>query len=707
MPPLTRLQRVLRLRWTLLAAIFMAPLLVLLAWSEAEAYAGPGAGFAIVTSFLVVIAAVGLAGMYLVAWPFRLLWRFVSGKRAFKYARTKRVVVLGLDGLDAGLCRRFLDEGKLPNLAGLHFLPLATTNPAISPVAWSTFQTGMDPSYHAIFDFLRPTRSSYSAEISSVIITRPWRSFRIGRYRVPLGRTRVRLRRQGVPFWKILGDHGIFSAILRVPVSFPPERFRGVSLSAMCVPDLRGTQGTFTLYTSHAECSGESEGGIRVPVTLEGNRVKAELVGPPNPFLESNPPLRLPFRVELGRDRDKAVLVIGRRKVHLDRGRHSDWVRIAFRPGFGVKIRGLVRFCLMETSPNFRLYVSPIHFDPERPVLPISQPRAYSVYLSKRFGPYATLGLAEDTWALNEGAVGGEEFLDGTYRIHQERESMFFDALDKVRRGLVVCVFDASDRIQHMFLRTLSSDETARGNEDRLENAVEAMYRRMDDLVGRTRSALRSGDVLLVISDHGFRPFKRGINLNAWLRQEGFLCLKENAHPGGWFAGVDWERTSAYALGLSGLYLNRRGRDSKGTVGREDARRLKATIRSRLEALKDPANPDARPVNVVFDTEEIYSGPYRDEAPDLLIGYGDGYRVSWEAATGHTDGEVFEDNEKAWGGDHCVDPSLVPGVLFSTLPLEGVKHAGLADIAPSVLDLFGVEPPPAMKGRALFGAEVS
>jgi len=287
---------------------------------------------------------------------------------------------------------------------------------------------------------------------------------------------------------------------------------------------------------------------------------------------------------------------------------------------------------------------------------------------------------------------------------------MFFDALERVRRGLVVCVFDASDRIQHMFMRTLFEDHPANRDKelDRHRGVIETMYRRMDDLVGRTRAKLREGDVLLVMSDHGFRNFRRGVNLNAWLREEGLLHLKEGEGAGGaWYRGVDWTRTKAYALGLSGIYINRRGRESQGIVTSAEAVQLKESIRSKLESLKDPATPGAAPVSRAFDSEETYQGPYRDECPDVLVGYGDGYRISWSGATGHVEGDVFEDNTRSWSGDHCVDPALVPGVLYSSLPLEGGDTASLVDLAPTVLDLFGVDVPPNMRGRALFSVEAA
>jgi hypothetical protein len=87
-------------------------------------------------------------------------------------------------------------------------------------------------------------------------------------------------------------------------------------------------------------------------------------------------------------------------------------------------------------------------------------------------------------------------------------------------------------------------------------------------------------------------------------------------------------------------------------------------------------------------------------APDLIVGYESGYRVSWDAAVGRTTREVFHDNLKAWSGDHCVDPSVVPGVLFCNHAIDG-DQPRLLDIAPTVLGVFGVPAPEYMDGRAL------
>ena len=91
-----------------------------------------------------------------------------------------------------------------------------------------------------------------------------------------------------------------------------------------------------------------------------------------------------------------------------------------------------------------------------------------------------------------------------------------------------MCVFDATDRIQHMFWRDIDPAHPAgRGREQAPHrDAIRELYRHNDALVGRVRQQLRDGDVLMVISDHGFSSFRRGVNLNQWLLREGYLMLK-------------------------------------------------------------------------------------------------------------------------------------------------------------------------------------
>jgi predicted AlkP superfamily phosphohydrolase/phosphomutase len=199
--------------------------------------------------------------------------------------------------------------------------------------------------------------------------------------------------------------------------------------------------------------------------------------------------------------------------------------------------------------------------------MPVSHPSPFADYLARRVGPFATVGLAEDTDALNAGVIDEAAFLAQVESLHVERERMLLEALCRCRDGLVACVFDGSDRVQHMFHRGREPDHPANSTIPcEHPQAIEAAYRRADDTVGKVVAELREGDVLLVLSDHGFCSFRRCVDLNAWLRDAGYLHLKESATGGSWLRDVDWSRTRAYALGLSGLYVNLLGREGSGIV---------------------------------------------------------------------------------------------------------------------------------------------
>jgi predicted AlkP superfamily phosphohydrolase/phosphomutase len=373
-------------------------------------------------------------------------------------------------------------------------------------------------------------------------------------------------------------------------------------------------------------------------------------------------------------------------------GEYTGWQRLRFRTAIGAAASGMARFLVTETEPEFSLYMTPLNLDPERPALPISHPPYYAAYLANLLGTYATVGMAEDTWALNEGAIDEDAFLRQAWDIFAEREAMFLNALESTHRGVVACVFDTSDRIQHMFYRRL-------GTAHPHANAIEEMYRRMDSLVGKAMANARSGTALMVLSDHGFCAFRRGVNVNAWLRDNGYLSLKNGGRESGsFFEGVDWSRTRAYALGLGGFYLNMQGREAQGIVDRREAEPLKAEIIRNLAALRD--DDGATPIRNVYATASLYRGPYLDAAPDFIVGYNEGYRCSWEGAVGKVAAHTIEDNHKAWSGDHCVDPVLVPGVLFSNRKIDAA-NPGIEDLAPTALSLFGVEAPAWMEGKPL------
>lgn len=651
-------------------------------------YIGPGAGFAFIGSFLTIVLSLIASLVSLLVWPFRMLWLALRRQGRFGNARVKKVIVLGLDGLDPNLTERWMAEGKLPNLQSLrdngHYTRLRTTFPPLSPVAWSTFATGVNPAGHNIFDFLNRDLRTYAPELSSARVRNTTKFFKLFKWRIPFSRPSLELRRKSKPFWEILGKHGIGSTILRIPVTFPAMPFNGRLLSAMSTPDLRGTQGSFSWFTSDA-IESSVEGGLKLPLTRTTEGWHGVLPGPDGASVDFTLQRHSPTGCKLN---------VADKTWQLKVGEYSPWIRLSF------PARGIVRFLLTEIDPAISLYVTPVEIDPENPALPISHPAHYAIYLAKLLGSFATLGMAEDTWALNEGAIDEDAFLKQAKLIQSERESMFFNALDRTRRGVAACVFDTTDRVQHMFFRHMNA-----GGQNRHAEVIEDLYRDMDRIVGRTLPYVDKNTALFVLSDHGFCNFRRGINLNSWLHQNGLLALEEGrTESGEYFAGIDWSRTRAYTFGLSGVYLNLQGREAQGIVPPSEAAHLKSELLECLTNLPDDIDGQVA-IKAVYDSNRIYHGPYLDAAPDLIVGYSPGYRASWSAAVGKVTTAVFEDNHKCWSGDHCVDPSAVPGVLFSNQPSRAPDlrtDPGIEDMAPTILRLLGVDPPSYMEGQALF-----
>src|SRR6266481_443077 len=268
----------------LLIALILLP-------SLAHAYAGPGAGFAVLSSFWAIFVAFLYSFYALMTWPFRQLFRFLRLRNAYGKATFERAVILGFDGMDPELADRFMNEGRLPNLVKLRdkgtFSKLRTTFPAISPVAWSTFMTGVNPGKHNIYDFLARDTSNYLPYLSSAEIKGQNRHLKIGKYSIPFGKTEVKAMRKGTPFWHWLGNAGIFSSVIRVPVTFPPEKFQGVLLSGMCVPDLKGSQGTFCLCTTRVSNGKFSEDGVRVSDESKNGVCHSYVPGPDSPLVET------------------------------------------------------------------------------------------------------------------------------------------------------------------------------------------------------------------------------------------------------------------------------------------------------------------------------------------------------------------------------------------------------------------------------------
>ena len=603
----------------------------------------------------------------------------------------KSVIVLGVDGMDPSFVERHWSA--LPNLRRLRDLGgltrLATTTPPQSPVAWATFITGTDPAQHGLFDFVHRDPSTLQPISSMAETIEPAHQLAIGPYLLPLSKARVRSFRSGRTFWEILAQHGVPVTMIRMPTNYPPIQRAGRALAGMGTPDLEGTFGTFTWYTDDPnEPGGAVPGGRIVPVQAIGHRVVLPIDGPANSLRRDHRPVRLQMVADIDPDAPAARFQIGEQEFILKRGEWSPWIRVRF-PLLGrlAGVEGMFRLYARELHPGIRIYRSPLNVDPADPALPVSAPESYGRELARRIGPFYTQGIEEDTAALRQGVLDLPEYLEQSRLVAEEHTTMLRDSLDRFREGLLFFYFSTIDRDSHMLW-------------GKHETELLRTYQAVDADIGRVLR--RAGDVaatVIVMSDHGFAAFNRGVNLNTWLWREGFLALDHPTTPARDepFASIDWKRTRAYAMGLNALYLNLAGREQHGIVapGAERDRLLQELAR-RLREFRDPETGQfpIADVQAVGKSASVF-------APDLIVGYAPGYRASWETALGDVPAGLIRINTDAWIGDHCIAAAAVPGVLIGNRRPR-VSDPQLKDLTVTILKEFGVAPDAAMSGRPVY-----
>jgi predicted AlkP superfamily phosphohydrolase/phosphomutase/uncharacterized membrane protein YfcA len=626
-------------------------------------------------------------------------------------AQKKRLLILGIDGMDPQLLRQSMAEGKMSNFAALasrgSFLTLQTSIPPQSPVAWSNLITGMNPGGHDVFDFIHRDPVTLTPYFSTSQVKPPKHNLRFGKWMIPLSEGEVLLLRQGKAFWQYLDERKIRVTVFRIPSNFPPVPNKGKTFAGMGTPDLLGGYGTFSFHTDDPIFTpGPLNGGVIYQVQVAGDHVEGQLHGPANTLRKENPEVTIPFTVDRDALEPVARFSIQDQQFILREHEWSPWIRIQFTfiPGLE-SITGICRFYLKQVRPQFELYVSPINIDPSNPALPISTPQNYARELAHDVGVFYTQGIAEDTKALTSGVLDDDEYLEQAHSVFEEQRRLFEHELPRFQEGLFFFYFSSLDLNQHMFWRatdpifpTYDAELAAKHGK-----VLEEYYREMDGILGETLRAADENTTVLVVSDHGFAPFRRSFNLNTWLVENRYLVLRAGASGQGRdiFRDTDWPRTRAYGLGLNGLYLNLSGREKNGIVkpGAE-ADALQREIAARLETVRDPISKEQMITRVDRSTE-AYSGPYVSQAPDLIVGYNRGYRVGWDSVLGGISASVMEDNTQPWSGDHCIDNTKVPGVVLSNRAIRADNPA-LTDIAPTVLAEFGIARPATMLGHSIF-----
>lgn len=675
-------------------------------------YVEPGSGFVFLqnTSLLWGII-LGLFGSLFLFFGlfFRFLKRFfwiffillailiIGGLMIYKERGGKKVIILGIDAMDPKITEQLIQEGKLPNFSSLKtegtYSYLTTTIPAESVVTWTSFSTGLNPGSHGIFDFIMRNPKDYSLYLSlNDVLT-------------VQGKLKIQIRRKGRTFWNILSKNRIPCFIYFCPNTFPPDAILGKMLSGMGVPDIYGTMGRFSFYTSKTLTREDKDSrGKIIQIESKNNIIETEIYGPKVASGSLIKESLIPLRIILSPDGKKITLQFQGNRLFLKESSWSDWQKVSFKIGPFRKVRGTVRFYLKSIKPDFELYVSPINFDPQRPLFPISYPYDYSKKLAKKIGLYYTQGMPYDTWALTENRLDEKVFLELADEILREREEILKKELKEFKRGVFFFYSETLDVIQHMFWRYLDSRHPLYEKDSLYQDTIFKYYEKIDRIIGGVLKGLDKNTTLIIISDHGFNSFRRAIHLNRWLKEFGYLFLKEGINESKeFFEDVDWSKTKAYALGFGGIYLNKIGREHYGIVTESEVQELKQVIKNRLGQFQDPKTGEIV-VRDVYAQEDVFKGPYLNDGPDLFVGFNVGYRASWQTALGSVPTLVIEDNKRKWSGDHLIDSNLVPGVIFVNKKVD-LKDPSIIDIVPTLLDLFGIDKPQEMQGKILFKDE--
>ena len=656
---------------------------------------------------------------------------------------TQKLVIIGFDGMDPDLLKQWIDAGRLPTFKRLAerggLYPLATTHSPESPTAWASFATGVNAGKHNIYDFLVRDTSTYLPDLGMVRREPP--KFLFGY--IPVAKPQIHSIRGGTSFWVTAGRAGVRTSVLTVPVTFPPEEVpNGELLSGLPLPDIRGTMGTFYYFAtdlSRYEEGNTEFGGVLKRLVIENDIARTELIGPPNPVirqqlqalrtrgqaltdadrkeiasLEQREDVRLPMTVRWNRAARKATVELAGQTIELETGRMSKWVDLEFRINFFVRLHGMAQLLLMKADEELQLYVSPVNWKPDAPPIPMSHPESFAGDLFRRLGAYRTLGWAEATWPLNEGRMDEQTFMEDLYKAFDDRAQVILDRIDARKWDVLVGVVESTDRVQHMMWRFMDNKHPMydAALASKHGGAIEEIYRRADQFVAELMEHLQPGTDLMIVSDHGFHSWRKAVNLNTWLVQQGYMVI-QGQQPGEkklddlfggaeFWENVDWSRTRAYAMGLGQIYFNLRGREAKGIVSPgAEAKQLADELTARLLMMKDPED-GSRIVRAVYERDDVYAGEFLGNAAELQVGMEEGYRVSWQTTLGGSPPGIVYPNMKKWSGDHGgYDFATTAGVLVSSRRINK-DDPSIMDIAPTVLKHFGVQIPAVIDGKPLW-----
>jgi hypothetical protein len=482
-------------------------------------------------------------------------------------------------------------------------------------------------------------------------------------------------------------DQGYPATALWWPAMFPARLASPVrTLPGLGTPDLLGRWGVGTLFSPNgALASEERKTAVSTLEQRSKDRYTGQLRGPARKKGDRIQESAIELQLELTGD-ESARLTIGKQSFELTEGEWSPILTISFKMGMFVSVRALTRVILAQGRPDLKLYVLPLQLSPMHSPWPYATPRRFVKGTWQDCGPFLTVGWPQDTTALEEGCITDSQFLDLCNSIFEARQRTLMYHLQGFKEGILACVFDSLDRVQHMFWR------------DR-PDIVEDWYVKLDALVGDVQKRLDTsglgGSRMVIVSDHGFSEFNYKVHLNRWLLEHDYIVTKGDAGSGS-LKDASWSQSKSYAVGLNSIYLNLAGREGQGCVPAIQREELTEQLRRELLAWRGPDGKSV--VQQVWGQREVFTGPLAEYGPDIVVGFSPGYRASSQTGLGEWADTALEPNRDHWGADHCFDPQAVPGVLFCNQGLSDYPNPSYRDF-PSLtvgtaLDPSDSAPPP-------------
>ncbi|MBX3014543.1 MAG: alkaline phosphatase family protein [Caldilineaceae bacterium] len=349
--------------------------------------------------------------------------------------------------------------------------------------------------------------------------------------------------------------------------------------------------------------------------------------------------------------------------------------------------------------------------------------------LLHRFPSYQTDISVHNVQRHTDNTAAVRQFLAHAQAVTEVRGASFRWLIEQEQPDVAMLVFELPDRLQHVlwnYIAALPEPVDGSPHAQAVRDLLLAAYRKVDEEIGAILALETAAPYTFVLSDHGFGPLSTNLYLNDWLQQQGLLAYNQGRVSGWqilrrigkhfkrWIPGaliarglqsvplwktIDWQKTQAYA-GLPteyGIFLNVAGREPLGQVQTAAYEPLREQLIQRLQALHDPLN--GKPIfKAVYRREEVYQGPFVDQAPDIIFELHSGYRLS--ELTSPVAGRFCEPNPQASLGWHEAEGVFAmagPGMAADV----ALVSAHIQDVMPTILYALGLPIPSDLDGKVL------